>query len=590
MGGRIYHETHYAPLLRMQGSVREIAVDIVGADGRRLSVLVNSVLLSRRRWSAAGGADDRLRRHRAQALRARAAGRARSRAGGARARRAPPAHHRRARGGARTPRRRDGGDRRAGGGVRSRARRCRGLRRAARSELSVVARTASPMRADIDVPGSCEQFDEGAAGARCLRCACRSARRAGRDGRLWLGFAEARAFGAEERGLPGRLRRADRRWRWSAPGSTRRRATSPTRSSAACWPAPAPQDPRFEVATLYRPAVAHLQVGGDWHDAFTLADGKVGIVVGDVVGRGIAAASAMGQLRSAVRALAGAGLAPAAVLDHLDTFVEQVDAARYATLAYAEVDPDSGDVTFASAGHLPAVLIGPDGEPQPVHGGPLGAAGRHGSRQPARPGDGALAPGAGFLLYTDGLVERRAEPIDAGLERLLAAIRASPDARRRAGRDAAGRPARARRPATTTCACCAFASATPSRRRPESHLRGRGRPCGIRCRSACCGLELGGEAPSAGGRTPGLGGAAAGRSRAGPDHDLQCLRRLGADNDTALRVLAPWATGTRPPPSPGGHAARFAIVDGPRSGGERRDLAASTPAPRCRESPANTWP
>ena len=189
-----------------------------------------------------------------------------------------------------------------------------------------------------------------------------------------------------------------------------------------------PRDPRFEVATLYQPAVEHLQVGGDWHDAFTLSSGKVGIVVGDVVGRGVAAASAMGQLRSAVRALAGAGLEPAAVLRHLDTFVEQVEAARYATLAYAEVDPGTGAVTFASAGHLPPVLLGPGHAPELFMGGrspPLGITAPGSAR-----GEGgfALQPGAGFLLYTDGLIERRQESIDAGLDRLLAAVRANPGA------------------------------------------------------------------------------------------------------------------------------------------------------------------
>ena len=102
-----------------------------------------------------------------------------------------------------------------------------------------------------------------------------------------------------------------------------------------------PSDPRFEVATLYHAAVEHLEVGGDWHDVFRLSGGRVGVVVGDVVGRGLRAASAMGQLRSAVRALAGARTSSRpAMLEHLDTFVEQVEAARYATLAYAEVDPE----------------------------------------------------------------------------------------------------------------------------------------------------------------------------------------------------------------------------------------------------------
>jgi serine phosphatase RsbU (regulator of sigma subunit) len=188
-----------------------------------------------------------------------------------------------------------------------------------------------------------------------------------------------------------------------------------------------PRDPRFEIATRYLPAVEHLEVGGDWHDAFVLPGDRIGIVVGDVVGRGLGAASAMGQLRSAVRALAGADRRPGEVLAHLDTFVEEVEPARFATLAYAEVDPDSGEVTMASAGHMPPVLFGAGEPPRLYMGGrstPLGIPLADGARPDAT---FSLAPGAGFLLYTDGLVERRTEAIDAGFDRLLAAIAAMPD-------------------------------------------------------------------------------------------------------------------------------------------------------------------
>ena len=177
-------------------------------------------------------------------------------------------------------------------------------------------------------------------------------------------------------------------------------------------------DPRVEIATAYLPAIEHLEVGGDWHDAFALPDGRLGIAVGDVVGRGIGAASAMGQLRSAVRALAAAGLPPARVLGHLDTFVEQLAAARYATLIYAEVDPATGTVCCASAGHLPAILLRGGEAPEMFMAGrsaPLGVPGREPRPQAAF----TLAAGDGFLFYTDGLVERRGEAIDDGLERLL---------------------------------------------------------------------------------------------------------------------------------------------------------------------------
>jgi serine phosphatase RsbU (regulator of sigma subunit) len=182
----------------------------------------------------------------------------------------------------------------------------------------------------------------------------------------------------------------------------------------------APEDPRFAVSALYRPAIEGLQVGGDWHDTFLLPDGRVAITVGDVVGRGLVAATAMGQLRSAVRALAGAQLGPARVLDHLDTFVAGVEAARYATVAYAEVDLDSGRVVYACAGHLPPVWRPVGAAPRLLMGGrstPLGIS-------PGGRGEDTvvLERGSGLLLYTDGLVERRGEAIDAALDRLVAAV------------------------------------------------------------------------------------------------------------------------------------------------------------------------
>jgi serine phosphatase RsbU (regulator of sigma subunit) len=136
----------------------------------------------------------------------------------------------------------------------------------------------------------------------------------------------------------------------------------------------------------------------------------------------------MGQLRSAVRALAGAGLEPAEVLRHLDTFVEQVVAARYATVVYVEVAAEDGSVTLASAGHLPAVVIAPDGAAELFMEGrstPLGVTAPGSIREQAKL---TLEPGGGLLLYTDGLVERRDEAIDVSLERLLAEIRDEPGA------------------------------------------------------------------------------------------------------------------------------------------------------------------
>jgi PAS domain S-box-containing protein len=416
VGGRIYHETHYAPLLRMQGSVREIAVDIVGANGDRLPVLVNSVLVRDE-----DGAPQAVRTtvfdatERKQYERELLAARDRERVGRQRIERlqwltaalaaAPDAHAIASAvvgelvGMLRADR--------AGVAVRD----------PGSDELRVLVRHGEPPAGGADA-----EFDEGdEAHGASVRLAL------GAVGELWLGFDGRRRFEPEERLFlvacavqTGLALERQRRYE-----TTRDVAHSLQRSLLAGAP---PHDPRFDVATLYHPAVEHLEVGGDWYDAFRLAGGRVGIVVGDVVGRGLAAASAMGQLRSAVRALAGADLSPAAVLGHLDTFVEQVDAARYATLAYAEVDPDTGTVAFASAGHLPPVLLDPGAAPRLfMEGGspPLGVSAPGRVRSQAA---FTLEPGAGFLLYTDGLVERRTEPIDAGLERLLAAARASPGA------------------------------------------------------------------------------------------------------------------------------------------------------------------
>jgi PAS domain S-box-containing protein len=419
-GGRIYHETHYAPMLRMQGTVRELAVDIVGAGGDRLPVLVNSVLVT-----DADGAPQVVRTtvfdatERKLYERELLAARNRERAARERIERlqritaavaAAPDAHAIALTVTRELVEAFGAE---GAGV--------AVMDPDAEELRVLARhgEGGAVAAGEGAPDFDEGHTEGGRAATRVPL--------GAVGWLWVEFDASRRLEPDERrfldacaaqtGLA--LDRA------RLHEETRDVAHSLQRSLLAGAP---PRDARFEVAALYHPAVEHLDVGGDWHDAFTLPSGRIGIVVGDVVGRGLAAASAMGQLRSALRALAGADREPAAVLGHLDTFVEQVEAARYATVAYAEVDPESGRVAFASAGHPPPVMLDPGGPAALFMEGrspPLGIT------VPGTPREQAafvLAPGAGFLLYTDGLVERRTEPIDAGLDRLLRAVGAAPDA------------------------------------------------------------------------------------------------------------------------------------------------------------------
>lgn len=179
-----------------------------------------------------------------------------------------------------------------------------------------------------------------------------------------------------------------------------------------------PTDPRFAAAQVYLPGVEGLVVGGDWYDLFLAEDDLLSIVVGDVVGRGLAAASAMGQLRSAVRAVAGPKVGPGRLFGRLDRFVDQVEAASFATIVYAELDLDTGVLTYACAGHPPPLLIPASGVPQLLWGGrstPLGAFVDALDREEEQI---QLAPGDRLLLYTDGLVERRERDLDAGLDLL----------------------------------------------------------------------------------------------------------------------------------------------------------------------------
>jgi sigma-B regulation protein RsbU (phosphoserine phosphatase) len=277
-GGRIYYETHYAPLLQMQGWVREIAVDIVRADGTRLPALINAVL------------------------------------------------------------RRD------------------------RSGTPRVIRTT--------------------------------------------------VFDATDR----------RRYEQELVRARDREHEIAAKLQRSLLDGVLPQDDRFQLGVTYQPSDERLDIGGDWYDAFWVGDDTIGVVVGDVVGRGIAAAATMGQLRSAIRALASTGLEPGALLDSLDGYVRRHEVGQMATVAYAEIDLLAGTMRVARAGHMPPVVTSPGQAPRLVLDGssaPLDAY----NNPIARPHAEVALPDESLLvLFTDGLIERGDRPLSDGLDAMLGAL------------------------------------------------------------------------------------------------------------------------------------------------------------------------
>ncbi|GAA0343422.1 SpoIIE family protein phosphatase [Actinoallomurus spadix] len=175
-----------------------------------------------------------------------------------------------------------------------------------------------------------------------------------------------------------------------------------------------PADLPEGFAVRYEPAARPLEVGGDWYDTVPLQDGRIGIVVGDCVGRGLQAATVMGQLRSACRALLLQDPQPDQVLTALDHFAAGVPGAMCTTVFCGILDPQTGHLAYSSAGHPPGIVVYPDGALHLLEGGrsaPLAV--RPGS---ARPYAGHVLPArATLLLYTDGLVERRRRPLTEGI-------------------------------------------------------------------------------------------------------------------------------------------------------------------------------
>ena len=199
----------------------------------------------------------------------------------------------------------------------------------------------------------------------------------------------------------------------------------------ALLPESLPRADGLELAVRYLPAANGTAAGGDFYDAVELPGGRLGIAVGDVVGHGPAAAAAMGQLRSALRAYALEGRPPARVMQLLARYADGVAGARGATLAYAVLDPGAREVRYTCAGHPPPLLVGPSGQVrflQGARGVPLDRA----LGQVYEDATAAVPEGSTLVLYSDGAIERRGEALDVGMERLAAAAatasRLAPDA------------------------------------------------------------------------------------------------------------------------------------------------------------------
>ena len=243
-------------------------------------------------------------------------------------------------------------------------------------------------------------------------------------GAIQIGFASPRRFDGDRRAFlsivarqcAAALERARRYETEREIAETLQRSVIPERL---------PELPGIGLAARYLPGTSGLDVGGDWYDVIPLGEGRVGVVVGDVMGKGVRAAAAMAQLRNGLRAYAVEGYKPGVVLERLNRLAES-SGAPFATVVYVVVDQATGVARYASAGHPPVLLARADGSRELLvvgSGLPLAV-------DPSahyRTGVAELEPGDLLLLYTDGLVESRQRPITEGVERLVTSVQPDSD-------------------------------------------------------------------------------------------------------------------------------------------------------------------
>lgn len=232
-------------------------------------------------------------------------------------------------------------------------------------------------------------------------------------GVLHVGTLGSRSFSAQDAELLQLV--ADRAALAINAGLLKRESTVATALQRSLLPR-LPDISGLEIAARYLPGHDRL-VGGDWYDVFELPTGHVGAAIGDVAGHGLRSATVMGRIRNALRAYALDSDDPAAVLTRLDDMVCHFEPDEMARVLYAVVDPERRRMTLSAAGHPLPLITSPTTDARLVDAPadpPIGSD----AAAPRRATEVAMSEGATIYLFTDGVVERRGEPIDIGIERL----------------------------------------------------------------------------------------------------------------------------------------------------------------------------
>nr|WP_241011182.1 SpoIIE family protein phosphatase [Mycobacterium gordonae] len=234
---------------------------------------------------------------------------------------------------------------------------------------------------------------------------------------VWIDLSEQRPFTLEDQTLltvlAGRLGQGLQR----VHQVDQQRETALALQHAILGPAELPHG----FAVRYQAASPPLQVGGDWYDIVELDDGRIALIVGDCVGHGLAAATVMGQVRSACRALLFDNSSPSAVLAGMDRFAARLPGAACTTAVCVVLNPDTGELVYSSAGHPPPILVDADGTIRKLDDGRTIALGMR-PGWPRAEAHAVMPARATLALYTDGLVERRRVPIEHGISRAAAFI------------------------------------------------------------------------------------------------------------------------------------------------------------------------